>query len=225
MTHIFRLVLLISVAALAAGCAAPRIQTRTSVFHNLPATLPAESKIAILPWKAADAASLEYQAYAEQVRGWLQKKGVGVAREGEPGTLALFLDYGIDDGRQVVSSYSVPQWGVTGYTAARTTGTVNTYGNTSFINATTTAQPTYGVTGYNQVTRSTQVFRRFVNIDIVQPRHGESPRKVYEARLQSEGTCGTLAAVMPAFLQAIFTEFPGEPGSARRADLPWDGKC
>lgn len=217
-----------TVAAILQGCAAvkPGIQSSVKVFHQMPATPAADATYVVLPWRKEQESSLEHDAYAQQVATWLRSKGLNVVAQGTPAKFAIFLDFGIDDGRTESRTYSVPQWGVTGYGNSTTTGTVNRIGSTSYVNATTTAQPTYGVTGFNQVTNSQRVYRRFVNIDIVEVgAPGASPKKIYQGQLKSEGSCGNITAVMPSFLQALLSNFPGASGTAFNVELPWSGQC
>ena len=76
---------------------------------------------------------------------------------------AIFMFYGIDDGKQVVSSY--PIFGQTGTSSSYTTGTVTSYGNTATYRGTTNKTPTYGVVGSGASTDT--VFKRYLNIDII----------------------------------------------------------
>lgn len=208
------------------GCATiGRIQSNVTIFHQLPPTLALDATFAVLPWRKEYEGSLEFAAYAQLVAEQLRSKGLAVVEQGKPARYAIFVDYGIDDGRTEVTSYVVPQWGVTGYNSASTYGTVSTYGNTTTLNATTTARPTYGVTGYVPVTQRSTVYRRFVNVDIVDLADSSKPQKVYQGQLKSEGTCGNLAVLMPTFTQVMFGEFPGQPSRAGPVSLPWDGKC
>lgn len=222
-----RMLLIAAVGAVLAGCATgpTRVQSRITEFHKMAAPTAGDT-YAVLPWREELKGSLEFQTYAGQVAEGLRAKGFNVVPDGSSAKFAVFLDYGIDTGRTEISSYSIPQWGVTGYSGSRTTGTVSSYGNTSFVNAQTTATPTYGVTGYTSGTTSTRVFNRFVNLDIVEIASGSAqPRKVYEGRLRSEGSCGTLPNVMPALLAGLLARFPGESGKGRSETTPLLTDC
>lgn len=218
--------LLALVAVLFTGCAtvAPRVDSSVTVFHQMQA-VPAGATYSVVPWRKENEGSLEFKAYAEQVASFLRSGGLTVVPVGQAARFAVFVDYGIDDGRTETTSYSVPQWGVTGSSGSSTTGTVNVIGSTAMINATTVNRPTYGVTGYNQVSTSSRVFRRFVKVDIAELSGDGNPKKVYEGRLKSEGTCGNLPTIMPILLQAMLANFPGESGKARSVELPWSGTC
>ncbi len=47
--------------------------------------------------------------------------------------------------------------------------------------------------------------------------------RVFEARAISEGPSASLAPVMPAMVQAIFEDFPGENGRTRVVEVPLEG--
>lgn len=215
-------------AAVLSGCATGPRTVRSSIteFHSL-GTPSAQASFAILPWGKELGESLEFQAYAKQAADVLRARGYNVVPQGSPAQYLVFLAYGIDSGRTEVSSYSIPQWGVTGYSGATTSGTINSVGRTTYLNAQTTATPTYGVTGYTQGTASTRIFRRFVNMDVVELEAGNpQPKKVYEGRLTSEGNCGNLAFVMPALISAMFARFPGESGKVRTENIVGqEGAC
>lgn len=220
-----RLQLAIAAAVVLSGCASmsPGVQSNITEFHRL-APPTAQDTYSVLPWRKELDGSLEFQTYATQLAEGMRAKGFNVVAAGSPAKYAVFLDYGIDSGRTEVSSYSIPQWGVTGYSGATTTGTVSSFGGTSYLNARTTATPTYGVTGYTQGTTSERVYRRFVNVDIVEvAADAAAPKKVYEGKLRSEGSCGALPVVMPVLLTALLVKFPGESGKARTESIPLQG--
>lgn len=213
-------------SALLVGCAGmgPAINTHTTVFHRLN-DVSLQDTYTVVPWNKELNGSLEFGQYAEQVSAVLKARGFNVVSPGQPAKYAVFLDYGIDDGRTVSQSYSIPQFGVTGSSGSTTTGTINTYGSTSYLNATTTKTPTYGVTGYIQGTSNQTVFRRFVNMDIVDLNVKDRLQRVYQLQLKSEGLCGALASVMPTFMQVISQNLTMQSGSTKTDAIGWNGHC
>lgn len=215
--------LLIAVIVLS-GCA--RVQSNIQVFHELGDDY-AGKRIAVLPWDSEKEGSLEFRAYAGMLGTYLKNEGFNVVPpEHEPEWVAFF-DYGIDGGRTVTSTYSVPQWGQTGVSSATTYGTLNTFGNTGYYSGTTTYTPTYGITGYSTGITSATVFTRFVNIDIVDVSKSteDNTKKIYEIRLTSRGSCGNITQVMDEFLQSIFQDFPGESGRGGKITVPAKFDC
>lgn len=201
------------------GCAAlaPRAQSTITEFHELTQPSPTDTYV-ILPMRKEQGDSLEFKTFANQLANGFREKGYNVVQSNTPAKFAVFFDYGVDDGRTEVSTYSIPQYGMTGYSNTRTTGTVNSIGNTAYINAQTYSTPTYGVTGYQQGTLTSRIFKRFVHLDIVEvpPTQGTPVKKVYEGRLLSEGSCGTLPVVLPTLLASMLDKFPGESGKTRK---------
>lgn len=47
---------------------------------------------------------------------------------------------------------------------------------------------------------------------------------VYDAKLTSAGTCGSIAGVIDPILTAMFDKFPGESGRTRTVDVKWDSR-
>lgn len=209
-------VLSLLAAAFLTGCAtAPLpVETNVSVFHAMPA--PAGMKYAMVPYKEQEG-SLEYKAYARAVSVELQKAGM-VEVDQSAAAAAVFIRYGIDNGREVVSSY--PIIGQTGVASSSTYGTVNRFGNTATLNATTYNTPTYGVVGSGS--RSDTVFRRFLDLEIVEMPSlmaGAKVNKLYEGKARSEGTLNQLSTIMPPMIQSIFKEFPGQSGKSRKVSV------
>lgn len=206
-----------------AGCAGigPRAESRITEFHELTPPTPTDT-YTILPMRKEQGESLEFKTFANQLANGLRAKGYNVVTPNSPAKYAVFFDYGVDEGRTVVSNYSIPQYGVTGYRNTSTTGTISSIGNTAYVNAQTYSTPTYGITGYQQGTSTSQVFKRFLNLDIVEvpPVQGAPLKKVYEGRLVSEGSCGTMPAVLPTLLTSMLEGFPGESGKTRKEVRP-----
>lgn len=223
-----RLALSAGIAGLLQACAtvSPFVDTSVTVFHELPPTPLAETVIAVMPWRKELSDSLEFKTYAARIEARLRERGYVISGPGIPASHAMFVKYGIDDGRTVATPYSIPQFGVTGYSGSQTMGTVSTYGNTSYLNATTTRTPTYGVTGYQTGVATHRVFTRFVSIDIVQlSSTPETSRKVFEGRLRSEGSCGNFVSIMPILVDSLFMTFPGTSGQAVPRRMQWNGVC
>ena len=136
----------------------------------------------------------------------------------EEADVVMFFSYGIDSGKEVVSSY--PIFGQTGTSSSYTSGTVTSYGNYATYSGTTYNTPTYGVVG-SGVTSGTK-YTRFLKVELL-----ESPalakgdiKKVYEAKVVSSGSSNQVAVVLPTMIKALFEDFPGKSGSTRKTALP-----
>ena len=210
-----RLIIVVLIAALVSGCMV--VRSNISVFHDLPPTTQ-ELKYAALPLKGQEG-SLEHKSYENLVKAKLNKRGY-VETSVADADVIVFLDYEIDRGREVVSSY--PIIAQTGISSSDTTGTVTNYGGYATYSGTTYHTPTYGVVGTG--TRSDTVFTRFLRLDFVDRADLAAGRviKRYEAKVVSVGSRGQIAAVMPAMIKALFEDFPGKSGSTRRVDVPME---
>ena len=200
------------------GCAAGLTASVTS-FHEISQDLNGQT-FALVPSSEQDG-RLEHKTYALLVKQQLERRGLkevplNVAK------YAVTMAYGIDDGKVVTSSY--PIYGQTGSSGSSTSGRVSTYGNTSYLNATTTKTPTYGVVG-SGVSSDTE-FTRFLNLNIIDLSKStpEKPVTVYEGKVRSTGSSGQLATVMPAIVRSVFKEFPGKSGFSRTVQEPLEEK-
>ena len=198
------------------GCATPFIETSTMIYHGPDHLM--RGPVIVLPMGENQENSLEFQS----VKNYLEKKliehGYVVAENVQPQYFA-FITYGIGDGVTTVST--IPRYGLTGGGTSHSTGTISSSGGISTYSGTTTAMPTYGVVGSQ--TRSRTEYEREVRIDIWM--NDQQPRKVYEMRGVSPGSCGNLNSVLFAVIDGMFEAFPGESGKAVKTRVEWHGDC
>lgn len=217
--------LLLGVTAVS-GCT--RVESRIETYHSM-SQVEGTATIAILPYNRDKQGSLEFAAFAKKLAAKLEESGYSVVNIGEAGDAdhAAFLAYGIDDGTMVTEAYSIPQWGVTGYSSSYTSGTLSTLGSTGFYSGTTTYQPQYGITGYSTGTTSYAIYTRALILDIykVDELMSGQSKRIYEAKLTSQGKCGAIGPVFDEMLEALFEDFPGESGETRTASVTMDGDC
>lgn len=200
--------------ALLTSCAS-FVETRVSSFHELKQPLSGLT-YALVPSKDQEI-SLEFQSYSKLVRSEPEKRGM-VEAPFDKARYAIFMFYGIDDGKQIVSSY--PIFGQTGTSSSHTTGTITSYGNMASYSGTTYNTPTQGIVGAGTTTHT--VFTRYLNIDIIDiSKSGNGKvQKVYEGKAVSSGSSGQLAPVMPAIVKSVFEDFPGKSGASRTIRQP-----
>jgi len=204
-------------SVLLAGCSSLNVRTDVSSFHDMGATTGVT--YSIIPFNE-QVGGLEFRTYAQLVNAELKKVGM-IEVGAQDASVAIFIKYGIDNGREVQSSY--PIIGQTGVASSSTYGSVNRYGNTSTLNATTYNTPSYGVVGSG--VRTDTVFHRFLELEIVEVaslKSGVAPRKLYQGKVTSVGTTGQLSAVMPYLIESIFRDFPGQSGKARHYEIRMD---
>jgi len=192
------------------------VRSQVSVFHELPdGTKPT---YALLPFKEQES-SLEHKTYENLVR---QQLNADCFREValSQADVIVFLQYGIDQGREV--AYSYPIIGQTGVSSSYTTGSIRSYGGYATYSGTTYNTPTYGVVG-SEVGSQT-VYTRFLRVDLVDRSALASGtvKKVLEGRIVSRGSSGQLSFVIPTMIRAFFEEFPAKSGSIRTVTLTRD---
>lgn len=195
------------------GCM--QVQTNVEAHSSIPADI-APKTVYITPYNPSDANSLEWRTNAGILASVINEKGFQVVNRKQDARLTAKFGYLIDEGQAVQSSYSIPQYGVTGYSAARTTGTI--YGNTYTAN--TTMTPTYGITGYTTGTQTDIMFTRGAVVEMVDNTNRQT---VFEGKAVSVGSCFSFSSVAPQILGALLTNFPG--GKTGRVDMQWDGGC
>lgn len=201
------------------GCVA-RVKSDVSAFSAMEAS-DQGAAVYIAPYDDAQGNSLEWKTYADLMAGQLRAKGFKVAPSPDHADLLAFFGYAIDNGSQVTSTYSVPNWGVTGYSSGYTSGTYTSTGSGyGTYSGTTYLQPEYGITGYSTHTDTHTVYTRSLAIDMVEVGSGD---KKWEMRLSSTGSCSRFAAVAEEFFKAAFKSFPDGKGGTEIVD--WNGKC
>ncbi len=191
------------------GCAM-LLRSQIAVFHELPEGF-AGTTYAMIPFKEQEG-SLEHKSHEQGIRQELNARGF---RETplEQAEVVVFLSYGIDTGREVVSSY--PIIGQTGVSSSYTSGTVQSYGGYGTYSGTTTYTPRYGVVGTGVTSRTE--YARFLRLDFLDKKtlaEGKI-KKLYEGKVVSRGSSGQLVAVLPTMVKALFEDFPGKSGSTR----------
>lgn len=212
----WRAAFIVVLTSLLSACAP--VRSHVSVFHELDAGITGTT-YALVPFKEQEG-SLEHKTYEQTVRQELNAKGF-VEAPLDQAKVVVFISYGIDTGKQVVTSY--PIFGQTGVSSSQTYGTVQSYGGYGTYSGSTTYTPTYGVVGSG--VRSRTEYTRFLKLDILDRSvtlKEQKIKKLYEATVISSGRSGQMAAVLPTMIKALFEDFPGKSGSTRTVDRSTD---
>ncbi len=150
-------------------------------------------------------ADLEFQEYAEYLKRVLQTKGYVYTTSKEDANLVIYLSYGIGDPQSYHYSYSMPVWGTTGYSAARSTiAQTDDDGNTTYKTYTSYV-PHYGFRGYRTYTDSVTAYNRFAVIaayDYDQYKKDEKEIQLWKTTVSSLGTSDDLRRVFPILMTA-----------------------
>ncbi len=192
----------------------PIIKAELTVFHELPKDFNPPT-IAIVPWHQTQKSSLEFKNYAAILKDRIEKLGFTVIDHSRKPELILFFDYGDDNGKDMTETYTVPDFGMIGYTGY----SMNYYGFYP-------SMPLYGYRGYQTRTNKYTLFTRYIRIDIAQPKiNGGELDKMYEGSLRSKGTCSKLTVTLPYLIDMYFQNFPGKNNETQSLEKSWNGVC
>lgn len=194
------IIALLALSTLLAGCATT-IRSEVTTFQEWPAHLP--DKTYVFERTKEQNNDLEYRNYENLVRVELNRLGFTEASETRPPTLKVTLNYGIEV-RDVHEVYPVvvdPYWPGPAWRGY--------YG------------PFYDPFWYwppvvEQRESDYQLFTRHLRIAITRIADG---KKLYETTVVSQGTNGSLAAVMPYMVHSAFVDFPGKSGVPHYVEL------
>ncbi len=217
---LLRVLSITTIFFLANGCA--RVRSQITVFHQLPTSLTGKS-VAILG--AGDKQdTLEFSAYRHIIEAQFHTNGLLISADSKVADYQAVLSYGVDNGKQINSSDSIPVFGQTGGgTTAYASGTINSNsGGAASYSGTSYTPPTYGITGFNNYTTTSTVYGRFLALDMYDRSASEEkgkPVQVYQASVRSEGSCSALAVVFGPMAEALFKDFPGTSGQTRKVTI------
>jgi hypothetical protein len=200
-----RLFILMSCIALSA--CSTMIQSEVTAFHEWPQTSPDKSYAFVQTKEQAN--NLEYRNYQNLVRTELQQLGFIEQPSAPPAKLTVSMEYQMDarDVR-VVQPVAVDPWYGPGFYGPYWPY----YGYYSPF-----AYPYwYGPPIIEQRESRYRLFTRQVRIGITRAADG---KKLYDVTVNSEGTNGSLATVMPYMIRSAFKDFPGPSGVPRKVSL------
>ncbi len=206
--------MLVVSSVLLSGCATT-VQSEVTAFHEWPgnewpASLP--DKHYVFERTKGQDNNLEYRNYENLVRAELGRLGFVEAPISTKPTLKASISYGIKV-RDVREIYPVvvnpnPYW----YGSAwRGYGYYGPFYDPFWYNPFC-----YGPPRVEQRVSQYQLYTRNLHIEIAQMSDG---KKLYDTTVVSEGTNGSLAAVMPYMIRSAFMDFPGKSGVPRQVRL------
>ena len=194
--------------SLLAGCATSMVRSDVTVFHEWPAEL--RDKVYVFERSKEQDNNLEYRSYENLVRSELQRLGFAEAAVNQAPRLKVSITYGMRgrDVRVIEATAPDPFWYNSPLYGHRWRGR-GYYG------------PYYDpfwpvVPSTDYVENTYQIYTRQLAILIAQATSG---KKLYNVTVNSEGTTGSMAAVMPYLVRSAFAEFPGTSGVPRQVTL------
>jgi hypothetical protein len=194
-------------ATFLSGCATTqRIQSDVTVFHEWPAQL--EGRTFTIERTEAQENNLERRAYENMLRDELRRLNFSEAESAKSAHIRAVFDYGISarDVR-VVQPVVDPFW----YDRPFYRPFHHPYWHGFYRPFHDPFWHGMPVTGYQET--SYTVYKRTLNVALYRVADG---KKLYDVTVISEGTNGSLAAVMPYMMRSAFDDFPGQSGASRR---------
>ena len=200
------------------------VQTNVVTFHT--DSYLVDGSISVVSLDPSVSRSLEFETYKNKFESHLSLVGYTIESDVSKADYIAVVAYGIGDGETQTST--VPTYGQTGGgTTSYSSGTTYSYGSGSSgtYSGTSYTPPTYGVTGSKTV--SATAYTRNVALDVLEANSFRKgyPKKIYELRARSTGSCNVIVEVFDEILVAMFRGFPGENGRNRIETVPAVSNC
>ncbi len=193
------------------GCAS-RIQSDVTTFHR--DVMPAGETIRVVPADPNKMGSLEFQTYASRINDELRRMGYTPVSENDVVTdLIAEVDYSVDEGPTEIYSEPSPSYVRYHFGFGR-------YYNPWYFGMYNRFDPFYDPFWDEPRVYSEQTFNRNLEMNIVKA-DGDHER-LFEGRVESNGTENSLPEVMPNLITAMFSNFPGESGVTKVVTIEKD---
>jgi len=209
MTRATRAMLVVAAAATIAGCAiGPQIVQTQVTNYNEWSTLPADKTYSFARTLEYQG-SLEVKSYEDIVRDELALKGFRFVPEPAQANLIVTLRPSSSTTRlRMRDPWPIdPFWGgYGGFYGRRFGGWYGPYGP-------------YGYSAFDNFnTYPVDVIQRRLEMDI--DSRATAGKRYYEGRVETSSEADAFKDIVPAMVQALFTDFPGNNGQTRRIDVP-----
>lgn len=209
------------VALLALSACATPFTANVARFQVMPP--PSGQSYFIQPADPALAGSLEFASYAQLVSAQLAHIGYQPAASPASATFVVMVDYGVDHGREKVTTYpgfggfgGYGGWG--GGYGGFGYGGFGRYGRFGgFGGFGGWGDPFFGGGWDYPDVESYTVFTSFLDVDI--SRSGDNQR-LFEGHAQARSTTDDLTTLVPSLVTAMFTGFPGRPAENIQITVP-----
>lgn len=202
-----KVLLIITLLSFLPACASapPTVYSNVIRFHD---ELELKNKRFVIIPHEHQKGGLEFKEYSGYIKNKFLGLGAISATDKDSADYAVFFRYGIDNGREAVSSY--PIFGQT--SSGGVTYHYNSFGG---YGGTSYTPPTYGVVGAGSY--SFTRYARYFNLDIISIKKStaEDIEKEFEGSVTSSGLSSTFSAVSRCLIDAMFEDFPGESGQSK----------
>ena len=202
---------ILSACLLLSACST-MIKSEVTAFHEWPQETQDKSYAFVLTKEQEN--NLEYRNYQNLLRTELQKLGFAEQSSAPPARLKVSMEYRMDSRDvRVVEPVAVDPWYGPGWYGPGFYGPYWPY----YGYYHPFAYPYwYGSPMVEQRESQYRLFTRQLKIRIARASDGKN---LYDVTVNSEGTNGSLPAVMPYMIRSAFKDFPGPNGVPRVVEL------
>lgn len=166
---------------------------------------------------------LEFVEMSKYIHRIMTDNGYSLCKNGDQCDEVIAVSYGIGSPTTETGSYSIPQYGQTGYSGSNTYGTITNHGNgTGTYSGTTYYTPQYGITGYTTNTFTVTKYTRYLKIvsfDAKLLMHNNKLKQLWTTTVLSRGTSCDLRRIMPVMAIAAKNYIAVDSGKTVEVDL------
>jgi len=211
---------ILGLTLLLTGCAR-YVVTNTTNFYK--PDYHSKGKVSVVAADSKVDGSLEFAHYKSRFEAKLANIGYQIVAQPNDADYLALVSYGIDSGK--TSQVSTPIYGQTGGGTTYKSGTVYSGGQTASYSGSTYTMPSYGIVGMTSGSHTT--YQRAIALDIVEAKSflQGKPVVLLESRAKSRGSCNQIVEVFDEILEAMFNEFPGENGRAKKIRVTSNANC
>lgn len=149
---------------------------------------------------------LQFKEYISYIKRALISRGFTVVDTPQQADMLILVRYGVSDPQEYSYTYSVPTWGQTGYSSAKTSGNAYStgYGQINYQEA-TTYQPSYGIIGSTTQQSSSVIYVNYLiltGFDVTIKTPNKSIPKSWKTNIFSTSENGDLRYAFPILVAA-----------------------
>jgi hypothetical protein len=211
---------IVAAGAFVLTACASQFRSEVATFHKMQP--PAGETFRIVPADPAKQGSLEFESYANLVRGEMARLGYKPVNAANAADLDVKIDYSISEPVEKVATRPAafssslafgygPYWGPYYGGPHHGHGYFRSYYDPFW-------GPGFGsFWGGEQEVYSYSVYTRKLNMNIA--RGSKDGETLFEGKVLSAGRDNRLPEVMPYMVQSLFREFPGQSGITRKVTI------
>jgi hypothetical protein len=109
----------------------PRVISTVTTFSTSVMAIPEGRTLFVSTSSTEQENNLEFEFYKEKLETKYSSKGFRIVQDPSSAQMIVFMSYGIDDGKNISAAYSIPQWGKLSGGTTYTQGNVGGYSYTS----------------------------------------------------------------------------------------------